>query len=81
MEVASSDDDGVVLIWDGFGRGHEAHVIFLVVWQGGASENASLASKARGDFAVNCASEGRSRRRPFAPWLRSRFVFPNANHS
>ena len=37
MEVASSDDVGLVLVSDGFGRGLEAHVS-LLMWHGGASK-------------------------------------------
>ena len=36
MEVASSDYAGLVLIADGFGRGVEAQISFLLMWQGGA---------------------------------------------
>ena len=31
MAVACSDDDDLVLVLDGFGRGHEAHVFFVVM--------------------------------------------------
>ena len=50
MEVASSDDDGLLLVLGGFGRSHEAHVLFVVMRQGGASTNLPRAKQARGDL-------------------------------
>ena len=61
MDVASDDDDGLVLVLDRFGRGHEAHVFFVVMWQGGASTN--LPRVKRGE--VNSGSLRRSLRGPF----------------
>ena len=44
MEVTSSGDDGLVLVFDGFDRGPEVHVFLVAMRQGGAPANLPLAT-------------------------------------
>lgn len=60
LKVASTDDDGLVLVLEGFGRGHEEHVLMLL----GASAKPP-SRLARCLRTLNIGSLGRSRGRPF----------------
>ena len=70
-EVASSDDVGLVLLSDGFGRGLEKQIYFFSCGKEVPPQN--LPRVTRGETISTGESKGRSRRRPFAPHPRSGF--------
>ena len=71
MEVASSDDVGLVLVSDGFGRGLEAQISFFSCGKEVPPQN--LPRVSRGETLLINESKGRSRRGPFTPRHRSGF--------
>ena len=64
MEVASSDDVGLVEVLDGFGRGLDPQFSFLC----DKEVHKALLHLAKRGLNVKSRSKGRSRGGPSAPW-------------
>ena len=80
IEVASSDDVAFVEGLDPFGRGLDVQFSFLYAARRGLHKTSLASRKERFCRYLVSESKGRYSRGPFAPWLRSGFVFPNVNH-